>query len=125
MTDTVRYSHYRYDVIIIPCKSYEIRCRRRLLSEGSSALGGAISVAGADASRGDRREPRHPGELPTPATHRTQTRRFGRESEGSQRRISARAASRPDHDGGCGRDNRGRLCAGGLSRGWRELLVSS
>src|SRR5712692_11086413 len=104
-------------------KAYEIRRRRRLLSEGPDHVGRAVSNRSAISRRGNRGRSKRPGELPEAPPDRTQAWRAGVESEGPERRLYARAPSVEDYDGGSGADHRRGLRPGRMPRGRLERAM--
>src|SRR5712692_8632806 len=104
-------------------KAYEIRRRRRLLSEGPDHVGRAVSNGSAISRRGNRGRSKHPRELPEAPPDRTQTRRAGVKSEGPERRLYARAPSVEDYDGGSSADHRRGLRPGRMPRGRLERAM--
>src|SRR5258708_27244677 len=126
MTKSVAYSIYSANLLEMALDtgkkcSNEIRRRRRLLPQSPPDAGGALSRYSAGASRGNRRDPEHPGKLPPPPLDRAETRRPRREPEGTQRRLHAGQAPGANHDGRRSRNNRRRLRTRGMYR--REFLV--
>src|SRR5260370_3579099 len=85
--------------------SNEIRRRRRLLPQSPPDAGGALSRYSAGASRGNRRDPEHPGKLPPPPLDRAETRRPRREPERTQLPLASGPPPRPTPAGRPRRNN--------------------
>src|SRR5260370_34715891 len=103
MTKSVAYSVYSANLLEMALDTAEkctneIRRRRRLLPQSSPDAGGALSWYPAGASRGNRRDPEHPGKLSPPPLDRAETRRPRREPEGTQRRLQPGQAACANHE---------------------------